>query len=343
MRLILDLRTRLVADTSHLRQSIRMSAPSSADALPRRVLVVDADPSFRDSVAAMLRGADIEVMVAADGEEALTLLGRQWFTVVVTDREVPILDGIEFVSRLRAMSVFPAYVIMLSATADAHDYEKGYCAGVDHYIAKKSYQAELLGKVNAGMSAIRRRQAVHTARADRPVTIDLENGAHTARHLVGRLHAEMQSARRSGKPFHVLSACIELDETAAMRGTEHASEALLHAVYAAARPKMDWIARLPASRRACRIAVVMPEADASQIASIEQSIRNAFVMSSDEPSMRGMRLSMGAAALSNAGEQPTALGLLGEAERQRRGLTTKLTSAVGAVQGTEVAAATTEA
>jgi len=310
---------------------------ATADALPRRVLVVDDDKLVRDSIATLLRAADIETVVAADGDEALTLLGRRWYTVVVTDRNMPVVDGIEFVSRLRAMAVFPVYVIMLAAAGDAHDFERGYCAGVDHYITKKGYETELLGKVTAGLAAIRRRQTSHTARADRPVTVDLENGAHTARHLVGRLHAEMQYARRSGKPFHVLSACIELNEAAAARGSEAASEALLHAVYAAARPSLDWIARLPASRRACRIAVVMPEADASQIAAIKQSIRNAFVNSAEQPALRGMQLSMGAAALSTAGEQPTALGLLGEAERQRRGLTTKLASAVGAVQGHETA------
>jgi CheY-like chemotaxis protein len=313
-----------------------MSNPA-ADALPRRVLVVDDDKLVRESIATLLRAADIETVVAADGDEALTLLGRRWYTVVVTDRNMPVLDGIEFVSRLRAMAVFPVYVIMLAAAGDAHDFERGYCAGVDHYITKKGYETELLGKVTAGLAAIRRRQTSNTARADRPVTVDLENGAHTARHLVGRLHAEMQYARRSGKPFHVLSACIELNETAAARGSEAASEALLHAAYAAARPSLDWIARLPASRRACRIAVVMPEADAPQIAAIEQSIRNAFVNSIDQPALRGMQLSMGAAALSTAGEQPTALGLLGEAERQRRGLTSKLASAVGAIQGHETA------
>ena len=309
---------------------------TTADALPRRVLVVDDDKPIRDAIATILRGADIDTVVAADGEEALTLLGRRWYTVVVTDRDMPVLEGIEFVSRLRAMALFPVYVIMLTAVGDAHDFERGYCAGVDHYVSKKGYEVELLGKVTGGFSAIRRRQAVHTSRADRPVTVDLDSGAHTARHLVGRLHAEMQYARRSGKPFHVLSVCIELNEVAAARGgIDTASEALLEAVYAAARPSLDWIARLPSSRRACRISVVMPEADEAQIAAMEQSIRNAFVRSSDQPALRGMQLSMGAAALDAAGEQPTALGLLGEAERQRRGLNTRLSSAVGAVQGQE--------
>jgi CheY-like chemotaxis protein len=316
-----------------------MPSPSSVDGLPRRVLVVDDDELVRESVAALLRAADIETVVATNGEEALTLLGRRWFTVVVTDRSMPVLDGIEFVSRLRAMAVFPVYVIMLSALVDAHDFERGYCAGVDHYVTKKGYEAELLNKVVAGMTAIRRRQVAQTSRADRPITVDLENGAHTARHLVGRLHAEMQYARRIAKPFHVLSVCIELNDAAAARGTDAASEALLNAVYAAARPTLDWVARLPASRRACRIAMVMPESDAAQIAAMEQSIRNAFVNSNNAPILRGMQLTMGAAALASASEQPTALGLLGEAERQRRGLTTQLANAVGAVQGDERATA----
>ncbi|MET0535012.1 MAG: response regulator, partial [Steroidobacter sp.] len=261
-----------------------------------------------------------------------------WFPVVVTDRNMPVQDGIEFVSRLRAMAVFPVYVIMLSSVADAHDLERGYCAGVDHYVPKKGYDAELLAKVQAGMTAIRRRQTVHTSPSDRPVTVDLESGAHTARHLVGRLHAEIQHARRNGKPFFVLSACIEVNEALAARGAEVASEALLQAIYAAARPKLDWIARLPASRRACRMAVVMPEADATQIAAIKQSIQNAFIHSNDVPALRGMQLSMGGAPLASDGDQPTALGLLGEAERQRRGLATKIPNAVGAVQGNEASA-----
>jgi hypothetical protein len=138
----------------------------------------------------------------------------------------------------------------------------------------------------------------------------------------------------------VLSACIELTDAAVARGVEIsvASEALLLAVYGAARPRLDWVARMPASRRACRLAVILPESDAAQIAAIEQSIRNAFVHSGDDPAARGMKLTIGAAALSATAEQPTALGLLGDAERERRGLTTKLASAVGAVQGTESAA-----
>jgi CheY-like chemotaxis protein len=304
-----------------------MSHPQE-QVLPRRVLVVDDDELVRDCVAALLREADFEVALAADGEEALTVMGRRWFPVVVTDRKMPVLDGIEFVARLRAVSIAPVYAIMLTAIADPHDYERGYCAGVDLYIGKNGYERELAAKVSAALGAVRRRQSAHVTAADRPITVDLETGAHTARHLVGRLHSEMSYAARLGLGLNVVSVCIDPVDANARRlgGIGNASDALLDAVHAAVRPKLDWVARLPASRDSCRLAIVMPQADEAQIGAVEQGVRNAFV-SSDESALRGMSLTFGTAALANAGDKPTALGLLAEAERQRRGSKANMTSA----------------
>ena len=306
--------------------------------LPRRVLVVDDDELVRDSVSQLLRAAELEVEVASDGEEALTMIGRQWFPVVVTDRKMPVFDGIEFVSRLRAVSIAPAYVIMLTAIADPHDFERGYCAGVDLYIGKNGHERELAAKVAAAFVAVRRRQLAQVGAADRPVTVDLETGAHTARHLVGRLHSEMSHATRTKKSLHVLSVCIEPTDARRPGVISAASEALLHAVHGAVRPKLDWVARLPAGRDSCRLSVVMPQADATQIAAVEQGVRNAFV-NTDSPALRGMSLTFGSAAIADAGEQPTALGLLAEAERRRRGVKAKPTPAgdVKNVQEADVA------
>ena len=294
--------------------------------LPRRVLVVDDDELVRESVSSLLRAANFEVTVAVDGEEALTVMGRQWFPVVVTDRKMPVFDGIEFVSRLRAVSIAPVYVIMLTAIVDPHDYERGYCAGVDLYIGKNGHERELGAKVAAAFVAVRRRQVASIGAADRPVTVDLESGAHTARHLVGRLHAEMSHAVRTKKALHVLSVCIEPTDANARRAgvISAASEALLHAVHGAVRPKLDWVARLPAGRDSCRLSIVMPEADGAQIAAVEQGVRNAFV-NTDSPALQGMSLTFGSVAITEAGERSTALGLLAEAERRRRGVRAKAT------------------
>lgn len=290
--------------------------------VPRRVLVVDDDQLARESISALLRAADMEVVVAADGEEALTLLGRQSIPLVVTDRSMPVLDGLEFVQRMRAIAVAPVYVIMLTASSDAQDFERGYCAGVDHYISKKGYETGLVPKVVAGMAAIRRRHVTGAGRPDDPVTVDLETGAHTARHLVGRLHAEISYAARAKKPFSVLSVCIEPGNRGSAVGSV-ASDALLRSVYASVRPRLDWVARLPAGNNAYRLAIMMPSATASEVAAVEMGIRNAFVRSDEEPAGREIKLTMGSAMLSGEEASPTALELLGESERARRGLGTR--------------------
>ena len=174
-----------------------MSSPEHS--LPRRVLIVDGDPITRESTTALLKLEGFDIAAAADGAHALTMFARDWYPLVITARNIPMLDGIEFASRLRVIALAPVYVIMLTGSTDVRDHELGYCAGVDQYLMQQSYPGELLPKVQAGLTALRRRQSSRARRADEPATVDLENGAHTARHLVGRLRAEIvHSARTRG-------------------------------------------------------------------------------------------------------------------------------------------------
>lgn len=295
-----------------------MPAASSPPNVPRRALVVDADQATRDSVASLLKAADFEVVTSDDANEALTVLGRQTFPLVITNREMPVLDGIEFVHRLRAAAIAPIYVIMLSGASDADDYDRGYCAGVDHFVSKKGFEAELAAKASAGIASMRRRHVAAVKSADGPVTVDLESGAHTARHLVGRLHAEIAHAVRAQKTLSVVSVCIEANSaTEELPAT--VSQGLLRAVHQSARPKLDWVARLPAARTMHRLAIVMPEAADNDIAAVQQGIRNALVHADGGLALRRAQLTFGVAALGAREKPPTALELLGESERARRG------------------------
>jgi DNA-binding response OmpR family regulator len=297
--------------------------------IPRNVLIVDDDERVRDVVRGILRAESFLVTTAAEGMEALTLLGREWFPVVVTDRAMPVLDGIEFVQRLRATAVAPAYVIMMTENTDAQDYERGYCAGVDHYLPKQGFEAQLVAKVNAAFNAIRRRQQTGTTGGRGPVTVDLENGAHTARHLIGRLNAEMAHAARSNHSLNLVSICFEGADPAA---SSTVSAALLQAVYDGARPRLDWIARLPAARNAYRLAVIMPQAGEAEASALLQAVRNVFVHGA-------AGLSFGVASL-KSDERQTAVELLSEAERRRRGGDHQAHADLRAVQGESATPAT---
>jgi len=299
--------------------------------IPRSVLVVDDDASVRESLALMLRSAGLTVAMACDGAEAVTLIGRQWFPVVITDRNMPTLDGIEFVHRLRAIALAPVYVIMLTASADAQEYERGYCAGVDHYVLKNGKEAELLSKVAGGFKAIRSRQLTSSAPGDGPIVVDLENGAHTPRHLIGRLNAEMAHARRSSTALSIVSACVDANgSTAASSQVTNAAEALLKATLGSLRPHLDWTARLPIATTGCKLAVVMPQAGEPEIATLEQSIRNAFVGTAAN---KTWRITFGSSSLRHDDPNITAMSLLGDADRRRRP-ESAAAGHLGAVQGT---------
>lgn len=288
---------------------------------PRRVLIVEADEAMRESAIALLKPRGFEVAAAADGVEALTMFAREWFPVVITDSAVPSIDGIEFVARLRVLSLAPAYIIMLTESSDVRAQEQGYCMGVDQYLLRQNSLSELVGRVQAGVTAVRRRQSSRTGRAHQPATVDLENGAHTARHLVGRLRAEIVQAGRSKKTLQLLSIGLDANDPAAF--SQHSvsgtiSDTLLGAAHDAMRPKLDWVVRLPAPANACRLVVVMPESGPTEADAMEQTVRNAFVHWGLSSSTSGLRLTIGSAAFAGEDNAPAVLELLGQAERSRR-------------------------
>ena len=296
------------------------TAPDSA--LPRRALVVSGDVIARESTAAMLKLDGFDVAEAADAMHALTIFARDWYPLVITDRNVPLIDGIEFVSRLRVMALAPIYVIMLTDRSDVRDHELGYCGGVDQYLLQLNHPAELRPKVHAGMLALRRRQSSRSGQSGGPAIVDLETGAHTARHLVGRLHSEIVHCSRIRCVLQILSVAVETrDERVLARKNigRTVSETLMSAVTDAIRPRMDWIARLPAPAHTYRLALVMPESEHIDAASVEQRIRNAFAHWNTFADDSELRLSAGLAMVASGQELPTALELLGQAERSRRG------------------------
>lgn len=305
-------------------------------------MIIDEDASMRETALNLLTTADIEAVAAADGEEALALSMRQWFPVLLTNRHVPIIDGIELVQRVRAIAVAPVYVIMLSDDSTAtQEHEAGYCAGVDHYLPRHGLEAELVARANTGFAAIRRRQSTATARGDGLMIIDLDSGAHTARHLIGRLHAEIALAARRGTPLTVISACIESGTSpGGTTASQEAATALLTAVQGSIRAGLHWVARLPAVLNLYRLAIVLPESDPAEAMAVAQGIRNAFAPAQGSGASGTMQLSMGSAVLAHDGKISAALELLGESERRRRGLGEQTADEIQHVQSEAVRDAT---
>jgi len=117
----------------------------------RRVLVVDDSITTRTMEKNILVTRGYRVTTAVSGEEALAKARAERFELVVTDVEMPGIDGLELCRRLRSSEAHRDIpIIVVSSLAGAEDRRRALQAGAQAYVVKGSFdQEELLGTVRA--------------------------------------------------------------------------------------------------------------------------------------------------------------------------------------------------
>lgn len=122
---------------------------AATDDGPRRVLVADDSVTSRMLLKTMLETAGYEVVTSVDGVEAFSLLRTDSFDLLVSDIDMPRMDGIELCSRIRAHEATADLPIVLVTSLDSReDKERGIDAGANAFIAKSSFdQSNLLDVV----------------------------------------------------------------------------------------------------------------------------------------------------------------------------------------------------
>src|SRR5258708_17033407 len=111
------------------------------------VLVIDDDARLRQVLARLLRTSGFDVVdEASDGEEALLALNKIHPDLILTDCQMPRLDGIAFVRQLRARGD-QTPVIMLSGHGDPHQVVVAVKAGVNNYLPKPINPDVLIEKI----------------------------------------------------------------------------------------------------------------------------------------------------------------------------------------------------
>lgn len=114
-----------------------------------RILAVDDSPSMRDMVRIALTGAGFEVIQAADGQEALALARRSNFDLVLSDVNMPLMDGIELIRALRAESSYRHTPILMLTTESSTDRKReGKDAGATGWIVKPFDPAQLVATMH---------------------------------------------------------------------------------------------------------------------------------------------------------------------------------------------------
>ena len=111
----------------------------------KRVLVVDDSLTVRELERKMIEGQGYAVDVAVDGMDAWNAVRTGRYDLVLTDVDMPRMDGIELVSRIKADALLRSIPVMIVSYKDRdEDRRRGMDAGADYYLTKGSFYDETM-------------------------------------------------------------------------------------------------------------------------------------------------------------------------------------------------------
>ena len=148
----------------------------AAHTVPLQILVVDDEPSVRSALYRALRLDGYDVVLAADGVEALAALATASRDAVLLDVLMPGLDGLEVCRELRRRGDHTP-VLMVTARDGVSDRVAGLDAGADDYLVKPFHLEELLARLRA----LLRRSGVTTGTVLRVADLSMDPAAHEVR------------------------------------------------------------------------------------------------------------------------------------------------------------------
>ena len=114
----------------------------------KKALTVDDSKTMRDMVSFTLKSAGFDVIEAEDGTEAMKVLGTAPVDVVVTDLNMPNMNGIELIKQLRSHPTHKGTpILMLTTESDGSKKEEGKVAGATGWIVKPFQPDKLVAVV----------------------------------------------------------------------------------------------------------------------------------------------------------------------------------------------------
>lgn len=116
--------------------------------MPKNALVVDDSATMRQMVAVTLRQAGFDVKEAADGKQALETLETTTFQLVVTDLNMPVMDGVEFIREARKNATHKfTPILMLTTESQETRRQEGKAAGATGWLVKPFDPDKLLAVI----------------------------------------------------------------------------------------------------------------------------------------------------------------------------------------------------
>ena len=123
--------------------------PMQEPAMARRILTIDDSKTIRDMLMLTLADAGFEVLQAVDGQDGLDMLDKERVDVVITDINMPRMDGYEVIRQMRANAAFKSTpVLVLTTESEAEKRNLARAAGATGWMVKPFDPDRLIATIN---------------------------------------------------------------------------------------------------------------------------------------------------------------------------------------------------
>ena len=176
------------------------------------ILLAEDDLGTRMLMTRFLKKAGYEVDAVANGAEALDRMTKRYYPMLVTDWEMPEMDGVALCKAVRNLQLDGyVYALLLTARDSKEHIIAGLEAGADDYLIKPVHEPELIARLNAGRRILDLEHSLRAANErNRILSItDALTGAYNRRYLMEQLPRELERSRRYAYPLSVLMCDID--------------------------------------------------------------------------------------------------------------------------------------
>lgn len=244
---------------------------ATAEPRPLRILLVEDNSVQRRILSRTILNMGHLVDTATNGDEALAKILASTFDVLITDWEMPGMDGPTLCAAVRTANLDRyMFIIMLTSHDSVQDFVAGIGSGADVYVRKPADALELQAHLTAGRRIVQLESELRAAKAT-----DSFLKIYTRDHLDEQLPHEIERARRYDLPLTVLMADLDRfkrinDEHGHSVG-DQALRFFCERVRASIRQSSDWIARFGGDE----FTIVLPQTDVTGARSMGEKLRAA--------------------------------------------------------------------